>query len=306
MGGYLGYLPLFTSTPVVEPTKYPTTATAEPSEFPSVTPTQSPSEDPTVMPTDDGKDCSKFHIDDFLLDCSVEFDGHDTDISTLQSEVDVLSAAVDGGATDIVSLQSNVSSVSTTVDGHVDDIVTLQTELSTVQKEVTSMDTTVDGALQTDTATLQSDVSSVTATVTVSSMSTTMDENVVDIAALQADSTSLQDDMTTLKAAVVQLSSASSVDSDSIESLRGDLQVIGDWEHGEDAMVGGDWKMMPDDTAVTVTGTAMVLTAKDVVVVIWRELIVEMMSLCDGHFEREQINADYGRSERAMSTAKCW
>ena len=63
---------------------------------------------------------------EFLTDCSVEFEAHDTDINTLQSEVSSMTDTVDDHATNIATLQDDMSSVTTTVDGHVTDIAALE------------------------------------------------------------------------------------------------------------------------------------------------------------------------------------
>ena len=63
---------------------------------------------------------------EFLTDCSVEFEVHDTDINTLQSEVSSMTDTVDDHATNIATLQDDMSSVTTTVDGHVTDIAALE------------------------------------------------------------------------------------------------------------------------------------------------------------------------------------
>jgi len=58
-------------------------------------PTEEPSADPTAMPTfvptaTPHKDCSVLHIDDFLRDCSSEFDGHNSKIDQLESDIAAL------------------------------------------------------------------------------------------------------------------------------------------------------------------------------------------------------------------------
>jgi len=92
-----------TLSPSGEPTKAPT---ADPTEVP----TKMPSTDPTFEPTQDPtRDCSVFHIDEFLMDCSVEFDGHGVHIDTLKSDVSAMKDELAGDALDIAALQDTVS-----------------------------------------------------------------------------------------------------------------------------------------------------------------------------------------------------
>ena len=69
-----------------------------------------PTADPTFEPTQDPtRDCSVFHIDEFLMDCSVEFDGHGAHIDTLKSDVATMKDELAGDALDIAALQETVS-----------------------------------------------------------------------------------------------------------------------------------------------------------------------------------------------------
>lgn len=78
-----------TEEPSSEPTKEPTTSpTAEPTTEPSTAPTHEPTQDPV-------RDCSALHIDEYLQDCSSEFDGHSVDIAILQGNVSTLDGAID-------------------------------------------------------------------------------------------------------------------------------------------------------------------------------------------------------------------
>merc|ERR1719474_677179 len=49
---------------------------------PTTDPTDDPTAEPTLEPT---KDCSFLHIDQFLVDCSSEFDDHGARIQKLES-----------------------------------------------------------------------------------------------------------------------------------------------------------------------------------------------------------------------------
>jgi len=94
-----GPAPPPTEQPSIDPTPSPTD---EPTTEPSAEPTFEPTEEPT-------RDCSVFHIDEFLMDCSVEFDGHGAHIDTLKSDVSAMKDELDGDALDIAALQDTVS-----------------------------------------------------------------------------------------------------------------------------------------------------------------------------------------------------
>jgi len=57
-----------------------------------------------------GRDCSAFQIDDYLLDCSAEFEGNENDIASLQS--------------DISEINTNIQAIETTLDGKADSSTT--------------------------------------------------------------------------------------------------------------------------------------------------------------------------------------
>jgi len=82
--------------------------TEEPSKDPSATPTVSPSAEPTADPA---RDCDVLHIDEFLVDCSVEFEGHDNDIDSLKSDVTTIKDDVASGEASIVALEGTVDNL---------------------------------------------------------------------------------------------------------------------------------------------------------------------------------------------------
>merc|ERR1711937_818413 len=86
--------------------------TRKPTKAPSAAPTNSPSvapTTPTAEPTNDPtRDCSVFHIDEFLMDCSVEFDGHDSNIKALQDDVSSVKTALGDNTADITTLKDTV------------------------------------------------------------------------------------------------------------------------------------------------------------------------------------------------------
>merc|ERR1719168_572956 len=67
-------------------------------------------DEPTT--TSAAKDCSAFHIDDFLTDCSAEFESHDTDIQGLQDDVSSVTVMAEDNAADIASLEEKFDDLS--------------------------------------------------------------------------------------------------------------------------------------------------------------------------------------------------
>jgi hypothetical protein len=119
-----------TEDPSVAPTKDPSVA---PTEDPSVAPTSDPTAKPSMEPTSDPtRDCSVFHIDEFLMDCSVEFDGHDTNIRALQDDVSSVTTAMEGNAVDIATLQATVANLVTAATTMADSIDKINDELALV------------------------------------------------------------------------------------------------------------------------------------------------------------------------------
>jgi hypothetical protein len=113
------------------------TTTGEPTEDPSAAPTTEPSMEPTLSPSaeptnDPTRDCSVFHIDEFLMDCSVEFDGHDTNIRTLQDDVSSVTKAMGDNAVDIATLQATVANLVTAATTMADSIDKINDELALV------------------------------------------------------------------------------------------------------------------------------------------------------------------------------
>jgi len=76
-----------TSPSSLAPSEEPTAGPTSPTSSPTKTPTKEPSPEPTADPV---RDCDVLHIDEFLVDCSVEFEGHDNDIDSLKSDVTTL------------------------------------------------------------------------------------------------------------------------------------------------------------------------------------------------------------------------
>lgn len=82
--------------------------TEEPTREPTEGPTEGPTEEPTRSPT---KDCSALHIDEFLVDCSTEFDGHGARIGSLESGGSAMMDTVTGNSQDIRDLKAKMDRV---------------------------------------------------------------------------------------------------------------------------------------------------------------------------------------------------
>ena len=57
-----------------------------------------------------------FHIDEFLMDCSVEFDDHDTNIKALQDEVSTLQEEVSSLKDTVAQLVTDTATDSDSID----------------------------------------------------------------------------------------------------------------------------------------------------------------------------------------------
>jgi len=118
---------------------------ADPTSPPSVTPTTSPSAEPTAEPTQSPtKDCSALHIDEFLVDCSIEFDGHGDRIESLESGGSAMMDTVTGHSQNIATLKAAVSdlenattTMSAAINAHGVRIDSIETEGSTMAAELT-------------------------------------------------------------------------------------------------------------------------------------------------------------------------
>jgi len=93
------------------------TTTGEPTSDPTGVPTSDPTAKPSAEPTNDPtRDCSVFHIDEFLMDCSVEFDDHDTNIKALQDEVSTLQEEVSSLKDTVAQLVTDTATDSDSID----------------------------------------------------------------------------------------------------------------------------------------------------------------------------------------------
>jgi len=127
----------FTASPTTEPSTDPTTApTTDPSAEPTAEPTPMPSVQPTEEPT---RDCSVFHIDEFLMDCSAQFNGHDTDIVGLQDDVLTINSTVAGNVADTAALKVTVSDLVNATATMAEAIAAIHDELALVTEYLDRM-----------------------------------------------------------------------------------------------------------------------------------------------------------------------
>jgi len=111
--------------------------TLAPTLNPSDTPSSAPTEEPSFNPTSDPiRDCSLFHIDDFLTDCSSEFDVHDTDIKGLQDDVSTIAVTVEGNAADMATNAAVISSLAETVEQLMNATTTMTDSIVGIQADV--------------------------------------------------------------------------------------------------------------------------------------------------------------------------
>jgi len=103
--------------------------------------TTTTTEEPTQSPT---KDCSALHIDEFLVDCSTEFDGHGDRIESLESGGSAMMDTVTGHSQDIANLEAagmDLENVTTTmsaaIEAHGVRIGSIETEGSSMAAELT-------------------------------------------------------------------------------------------------------------------------------------------------------------------------
>jgi len=118
-----------TASPTADPTEVPT-------EMPSTAPTHEPTQDPV-------RDCSALHIDEYLQDCSSEFDGHSVDIailqgnvSTLDGAIDTLDATISSHAAAFLALEESVDELMNTTATADAAIVQINAELQSIMEQL--------------------------------------------------------------------------------------------------------------------------------------------------------------------------
>jgi len=146
-GGSIYYLQELTPEPTV-PTVEPTTPTVEPTDEPSPAPSAGPSEAPSefhcvehgcddpqlVCDESSGeciRNCGVFHVDDFLRDCSAEWDT----VAVQQARIESLESKINDMETDTISnLESRINVMETTFN--------LMADLSAAHSQVGDFDGT--------------------------------------------------------------------------------------------------------------------------------------------------------------------
>jgi len=111
---------------------------SEQTQQPSTSPptTAQPSAPPTEEPT---RDCSVFHIDEFLMDCSAQFDGHDAAIEGLQDDVQSISNTLDGNVNDIAALKEAVDDLANATATMAEAIAVINDELAVITEYLDRM-----------------------------------------------------------------------------------------------------------------------------------------------------------------------
>merc|ERR1719233_825445 len=90
-----------------------------------------------------GRDCSAFQIDDYLLQCSAEFEGNEADISGLQNDVSTINTKIENVEKTINTKIENVEA----------DLSGKATAISTINTEIQSIKTALDS--KADTSSIQ-------------------------------------------------------------------------------------------------------------------------------------------------------
>jgi len=136
-------------------------------------PTSPPTTEPTNEPT---IDCSALHIDEFLVDCSTEFDGHGDRIGSLESGGSAITETMAGHTQDIATLMAAASTLenatatmSAAINAHgarIDSVESegssLATELAQHAQDISTLKATVSGLVNA-TATLTASTNSLNA-----------------------------------------------------------------------------------------------------------------------------------------------
>lgn len=191
------------------------------------TTTDEPSPGPTDEPTTT-KDCSVLHIDDFLTDCSDEFESHDTDIKGLQEDVSSVTVAAEDNAADIASLVEKVADLANATEA----VATNAADIASVEQSVGELSTA--SVLMTTNAaaiaTLEESVQELTSNTT--SMASSID--------------GIQEQVTAINEQLSQLG-----DWAAAAAAHSPLLDNGDWMAGKDGE-GSDW--------------TVVLTAKELII----------------------------------------
>jgi len=84
-----------------------------------------------------GRDCDTFQIDDYLLQCSAEFEGNENEIAGLQSDISGINTKIDNIEDDLSTKDTEISAIETALDGKADS--------STTDASIQTIETALDG-----------------------------------------------------------------------------------------------------------------------------------------------------------------
>jgi len=114
---------------------------AVPTEKPT---TSQPTSVPTMEPT---KNCDLLHIDEFLLDCSLEWDAAGNTRTAMQSSIDTNAAGIVTATTSIASNAANISTnaadivaVKSTADSNAADVTAVESSVSALESRVKELE----------------------------------------------------------------------------------------------------------------------------------------------------------------------
>jgi len=144
----------------------PTTTdpTMDPTAGPTLDPTADPTADPTMEPTEFHcathgcdeltvcdevtgeciRDCDVLHIDEFLTDCSLEWDSRATTINTLSSDIATNTEGIASNDADIATNAANIAAVVGTASSNDADIATLETRMNSVESKLVDIQLALD------------------------------------------------------------------------------------------------------------------------------------------------------------------
>jgi len=142
----------------------PFRCTADPTADPTTDPTMDPTADPTMEPTEFHcathgcdeltvcdevtgeciRDCDVLHIDEFLTDCSLEWDSRATTINTLSSDIATNTEGIASNDADIATNAANIAAVVGTASSNDADIATLETRMNSVESKLVDIQLALD------------------------------------------------------------------------------------------------------------------------------------------------------------------
>jgi len=223
--------------------------TTDPTSDPTAGPTQfhcatHGCDDPLVCNTETGeceRDCDVLHIDDFLLDCSAEWDSNTASSSAMAASIATNTADIAtvtaSAATNAVAVEKNTASAANNAAA----ITTVTTSANTNAAAIAT--NTADIAAVTGSAATNSAVISSNAA-DIATNSNSIASNVASIAALETEGNSVESRLSAIESTLSRMAIVSS------HSAMGDVDAM----TAADLVEGGSW-------------TAVSLSGKDVVIV---------------------------------------